>query len=148
MNDDRPYYSTRIEWDEYKLFLDELNKTTGMSFALPTPVQWQYAKQCLNGLDVLGEGMKVGIYNRRTGRLNAKVQEINPALLCSIGNGHEELKLFLASTDVSEKPPKMNLSKLRTCAGRILTDSKYEDRSTTTENEFEDSTDNEGLPFF
>lgn len=148
MNDDRPYYSTRIEWDEYKLFLDELNKTTGMSFALPTPVQWQYAKQWLNGLDVLGEGMKVGIYNRRTGKLNAKVQEINPALLCSIGNGYEELKLFLASTDVSEKPPKVNLSKLRTCAGRILTDSKYEDRSTTTENEFEDSTDNEGLPFF
>lgn len=124
MNDDRPYYSTHIEWDEYKSFLDVLNKTTGMSFALPTSIQWKYAKRFLNGLDVQGDGMQVGIYNQETGRMNIKAKEINVALLCSMGNGHEELKLFLVATKVSDNSPKVNLPKLKTWTGRILIDSE------------------------
>lgn len=120
MNDERPYYSTHIGWDEYKSFLDVLNKTTGMAFALPTSTQWKYAKRFLSGLDVQDEGMQVGIYNRETGRMNARANEINVALLCSMGNGHEELKLFLVATKVSDNSPKVNLPKLKTWAGRIL----------------------------
>lgn len=124
MNDERPYYSSRIEWDEYESFLNELNEKTGLSFSLPTSLQWKYARQFLNGLDVHNDGMNVGIYNRMTGKLNTKAKEINVALLCSMGNGHEALSLFLVGVYNSGKSSAVDLPKLKKWARSILTEMK------------------------
>lgn len=99
MNEDKSNFFSRVEWDEYKEFIEKLSKIIGVKFAIPTGTQWKYASQRLAGLDIYKEGIEVGLYDYKKGIWCERESDFAYQLLCSMGNGHETVKLFLATTD-------------------------------------------------
>ena len=104
---DRSPYSTRVEWDDYLLLLKTLKELTKIDFSFPTSIQWEYATSKCESVKMPSYNNKtylsyisVGLYNR-----NKRIWYDQPEydlpyqVLCSMGNGHEALYLFLATKD-------------------------------------------------
>lgn len=99
MNEDKSNLFSRVEWEEYKEFIDRLNRIIGVKFVIPTGFQWKYASQCLTELDIYKDGIEVKLYDFKKGIWCERGRDFPYQLLCSMGNGHEAIKLFLATTD-------------------------------------------------
>lgn len=103
---ERSPYSSRVEWDDYLRLLKTLKELTKVDFSFPTSIQWEYATSCNRVKMPSYEDdrhlsyISVGLYNRfKMEWCSPPNDDLPYQVLCSIGNGHEELYLFLATTD-------------------------------------------------
>lgn len=125
MNDnDRLSYSRRVEWDDYHLLLNKLKEITKVDFSFPSSIQWEYATRASDCVKMPSYDNRqrycsyiaVGLWNLyKREWCPPKNEKLPYQLLCSMGNGHEELFLFLATkNDLSTlnytKEEKNNLS--------------------------------------
>lgn len=113
MNDnDRPFYRRRVEWDEYLLLLKTLKDLTKVDFSLPSSIQWEYATNTCgvvrmpsyehNSYRTFTSVGLWDLYKRKSGAPKwcpPDKEDLPYQVLCSMGNGHEELFLFLATKD-------------------------------------------------
>lgn len=107
MNDnDRLSYSRRVEWADYLLLLNKLKEITKVDFSLPSSIQWEYATRTSDYVEKPSytdnqryySYIAVGLWNLyKKEWCPYKDEDLPYQVLCSMGNGHEELFLFLAT---------------------------------------------------
>lgn len=104
---ERGPYSRRVEWEDYLRLLKTLKELTKVDFSFPSSVQWEYAtstsdcvKMPSNENDRHWSYVSVGLFNRyKMEWCDRPEYDLPYQVLCSMGNGHEELYLFLATSD-------------------------------------------------
>ena len=104
MNEERQCPFHRIEWDEYKQFIKQLKDLTNINFSIPTYNQWEYAvsqnKMLRRNIFNSKEYLSIGLFNLRKMVQYDVDENIAYQLLCSMGNGHEEIYFILSATDI------------------------------------------------
>ena len=104
---ERKTYRRRVEWDDYLLLLQRLKELTKVEFSFPSSIQWEYATSICNSVimpsykdENYWSYVSVGLFDFHKGQWCVPSDVDLPYLvLCSMGNGHEELFLFLATKD-------------------------------------------------
>jgi hypothetical protein len=108
MNDrERSSYGTRIEWDDYLRLQNRLKELAKVDFSFPSSIQWDYATNICDSVKMPSYGnnsylsyISVGLFDFHKGRwCTPNNADLPYQVLCSMGNGHEELFLFLATNN-------------------------------------------------
>lgn len=109
MTDDThmPEYTPTLLWYEYKQFANKLKELTHLNFFIPSDDYLDYAfkqhKELKNNFKIR-PAISIYCWTRETAIRTWAIDDehIGFNLLCSIGNGHEEILLVIASTDRPE----------------------------------------------
>ena len=106
-NRERESLRRRVEWDDYLLLLRRLKELTKVEFSFPSSLQWEYATSICDSVKMPSyksenyySYISVGLFDFYKRKWCVPNDEDLPyQILCSMGNGHEELFLFLATKD-------------------------------------------------
>lgn len=105
---DRERFRRRVEWDDYISLLKRLKELTKVEFSFPSSIQWEYATSICENVKMPSykfedyySYISVGLFNLYKREWCVPDDANLPyQVLCSMGNGHEELFLFLATKDI------------------------------------------------